>query len=94
MYVIITFVVVNYYIKKFTEKQEHKKTKRKEIQKIDPEMMRAIKEDLTRQFELDPDFKPSETYELFKTSDDPFIKKSYKNQYYQIKNIRYSINDN
>ena len=41
-----------YYIKKFTEKQEHKKTKRKEIQKIDPEMMRAIKEDLTRQFEL------------------------------------------
>lgn len=81
-----------YYIKKYTEKSETKKTKRKEAQKIDPLIMKAIKDDLTRQFGLDPDFKPSSTYEAFKTTDDPMIKKSYKNQYYQMKNKRYNIN--
>ena len=81
-----------YYIKKFIEKAEPPKTKRKEVQKIDPTIMKAIKDDLMRNFGLDPNFKPSATYERFKTTDDPCIKKSYKNQYYQMKNKRYNIN--
>ena len=80
-----------YYIKKFTEKAEKKKHEKKEIHKIDSDVMQAIKNDLLRHFEIDPKFKPSVTYELFKTSDDPLIKKSYKNQYYQMKNKRYNI---
>jgi hypothetical protein len=81
-----------YYIKKFTKEPEKKKVKKK-AQKIDPEMMQLIKDDLTHQFETNPSFKPSETYELFKKNDDPTIKKSYKNQYYQMKNKLYNINE-
>ena len=55
--------------------------------------MQLIKDDLTHQFKINPDFKPSETYELFKKNDDPLIKKSYKNQYYQMKNKLYNINE-
>jgi hypothetical protein len=54
--------------------------------------MKAIKDDLMRNFGLDPNFKPSATYDKFKTNDDPLIKKSYKNQYYQMKNKQYNIN--
>lgn len=81
-----------YYIKKFTKEPEKKKVKKK-AQKIDPQMMQLIKDDLTRQFETNPEFKPSETYEVFKQNDDPLIKKSYKNQYYQMKNKLYNINE-
>ena len=80
-----------YYIKKFTEKPENKQPKKKEIHKIDADVMQAIKNDLIRNFEIDADFKPSITYELFKTSDDPLIKKSYKNQYYQMKKRHINI---
>jgi len=81
-----------YYIKKFTKEPEKKKVKKK-AQKIDPQMMEQIKADLTHHFETNPAFKPSETYEVFKKNDDPLIKKSYKNQYYQMKNKLYNINE-
>ena len=79
-----------YYIKKFTKEPEKKKEKKK-AQKIDPQIMQLIKADLAQQFDINPAFKPSETYEAFKRNDDPVIKKSYKNQYYQMKNKRYNI---
>jgi len=81
-----------YYIKKFTKEPEKKKVKKK-AQKIDPQMMELIKDDLTHHFQTNPGFKPSETYEAFKKYDDPLIKKSYKNQYYQMKNKLYNINE-
>ena len=79
-----------YYIKKFTREPEKKKEKKK-AEKIDPAIMQLIKTDLEQQFQTNPNFKPSETYEKFKRNDDPFIKKSYKNQYYQMKNKLYNI---
>ena len=79
-----------YYIKKFTKEPEKKKEKKK-AQKIDPQIMQLIKADLAQHFDINPAFKPSETYEAFKRNDDPVIKKSYKNQYYQMKNKRYNI---
>ena len=81
-----------YYIKKFTREPEKKKEKRKAT-KLDPQIMQQIKSDLENHFQTNPDFKPSETYEKFKKNDDPLIKKSYKNQYYQIKNKLYNINE-
>jgi hypothetical protein len=81
-----------YYIKKFTREPEKKKEKKK-AEKIDPAIMQLIKTDLEQQFQTNPNFKPSETYEKFKRNDDPFIKKSYKNQYYQMKNKLYNINE-
>ena len=56
-------------------------------------MMEQIKADLKHHFDTNPAFKPSETYEVFKKNDDPLIKKSYKNQYYQMKNKLYNINE-
>jgi hypothetical protein len=81
-----------YYIKKFTKEPEKKKVKKK-AQKIDPQMMQLIKDDLKHHFDTNPAFKPSETYDVFKKNDDPLIKKSYKNQYYQMKNKLYNINE-
>lgn len=79
-----------YYIKKFIKNQKTDETvERKETVKLSIEIMNEIKEDLTRHFEKDPNFKPSETYKQFKKNDDPYIKKSYKNQYYQMKNKMY-----
>jgi hypothetical protein len=81
-----------YYMKKFTTEPPKKKEKKKAV-KIDPQIMQQIKADLDHHFQTNPDFKPSETYEQFKKNDDPLVKKSYKNQYYQIKNKRYNINE-
>ena len=89
-----------YYIKKFLKSQSQTKSKsnekekpkenlKKEIHKLSPEIIKSIKDDLRHQFETNPEFKPAETYEKFKTVDDPLIKKSYKNQYYQMKNKKY-----
>ena len=78
-----------YYIKKFKKNQKKNEIERKETVKVPIDLMNEIKEDLKKQFEKDPDFKPSETYKLFKKNDDPYIKKSYKNQYYQMKNKMY-----
>jgi hypothetical protein len=81
-----------YYIKKFIKNDDKKAQERTTFNKIAPEIMDAIKEDLTSRFQRDPTFKPSESYKLFKTSDDVTIKKSYKNQYYQMKKKLYTNN--
>jgi hypothetical protein len=78
-----------YYIKKFIKNVAVGITERKETVKLSIEIMNEIKEDLKLQFEKNPNFKPSETYKQFKKNDDPYIKKSYKNQYYQMKNKMY-----
>ena len=74
-----------YYIKKFIKNEDTKPQQRTTFNKIPHEILEAIKEDLTNRFRRDATFKPSESYELFKTTDDIMIKKSYKNQYYQMK---------
>ena len=82
-----------YYIKKFLKTIVKDKPKpKRDIKKVSNEIMKSIKANLETQFQLDPDFKPSETYEKFNITmniNDPLIKKSYKNQYYQMKNKRY-----
>ena len=87
-----------YYIKKFLKTKIKKPYIKREIHNVSVEIMEAIKTDLKNHFDLDPDFKPALTYEKFKNNlldplddplDDPLIKKSYKNQYYQMKNKRY-----
>jgi hypothetical protein len=57
-------------------------------------MMEQIKADIIHNFNTNPKFKPSDTFKLFTTSEDPIIKKCYKNQYFQIKNKLYKLNDN
>ena len=85
-----------YYIKKFLKKNANTNTPvnvNKVIIKLPPDILKAIKEHLADNFETNPDFKPSETYEKFKTltlfDDMPLIKKCYKNQYYQMKNKKH-----
>ena len=75
-----------YYIKKFLSIPVKKKKRESEPQRISNEIMADIKADLKHHFDKNPEFKPADTYELFKKIDDPLIKKSYKNQYYQMKN--------
>ena len=81
-----------YYIKKFIKNADIKPQERTTFNKIPLEIMDAIKEDLTSRFQRDPTFKPAESYKLFKTTDDITIKKSYKNQYYQMKKKMYPNN--
>lgn len=83
-----------YYVKKFKENEQNEPKKRTGFNKIPKEIMDSIKEDLIYQFNKDVNFKPSETYEAFKKEDNPLIKKSYKNQYYQMKNKLYNNNVN
>ena len=81
-----------YYIKKFIKNADTKPQERTTFIKIPPEIMDSIKEDLTSRFQRDPTFKPADSYKLFKKSDDITIKKSYKNQYYQMKKKLYPKN--
>ena len=80
-----------YYIKLFNKKivENEKIDERKKTMKQPIDLMDEIKLNLKLNFEKNPKFKPSETYKLFKKNDDPYIKKSYKNQYYQMKNKMY-----
>ena len=81
-----------YYIKKFGL-DNNKITKKKEkINKIDPTIMINIKKDIISNFNINPNFKPSDTFKLFTNDTDSYIKKCYKNQYYQIKNKMYNLN--
>ena len=82
-----------YYVKKFSSDDNKETKQRKKINTIDTEMMDSIKEDIINQFNINPAFKPADTFKLFTTSDDPIIKKCYKNQYFQIKNKLYKLND-
>jgi len=83
-----------YYVKKFAANEKNEPKKRTGFNKIPKEIMDSIKEDLIYQFNKDATFKPAETYEAFKKEDNPLIKKSYKNQYYQMKNKLYTNNVN
>ena len=51
-----------YYIKKFKKNLNEETVERKETVKLPLDIMNEIKEDLKKNFELNPDFKPSETY--------------------------------
>jgi len=85
-----------YYVKKFASHNitnEHKQ--RSKPNKISKDIMDTIKRHLQEEFNKNAAFKPSETFDEFKTiikNDDPLIKKCYKNQYYQIKNKMYNVN--
>jgi hypothetical protein len=90
-----------YYIKKFLkpeEKGEEEPTPRLVI-RLPVELKTKIQEDVSKNFEHDPRFKPSDTYEAFKltltpeiiqTVTEESIKKCYKNQYYQLKHKKYA----
>ena len=85
-----------YYVKKFTSHDNKNKTDniRKPKPKISNDIMEKIKEHLQIEFNKNPNFKPSKTFKDFiKNDEDPIIKKCYKNQYYQIKNKMYNVNN-
>jgi len=83
-----------YYVKKFSSDDNKERKQKKKINIIDLDMMEQIKADIIHNFNTNPKFKPSDTFKLFITSEDPIIKKCYKNQYFQIKNKLYKLNDN
>lgn len=89
-----------YYIKKFMNEQtdtddktENKPNKRL-IKRLPIELKEQIQQDLNEHFEKNPEFKPSDTYLLFKHNfndiSEEVIKKCYKNQYYQMKHKKYA----
>ncbi len=90
-----------YYIKKFmnepgdTGDKEDKDTIRKRlIKRLPVELKKMIQEDLEKYFNETPNFKPADTYLLFKHNytdiSEEVIKKCYKNQYYQMKQKKYA----
>jgi hypothetical protein len=85
-----------YYVKKFSLNNNKEPKKRERKYDLDPDILLYIKKHISEQFDINPNFKPSTSYIDFCKSnsdfDNNYIKKCYKNQYYQIKNIRYSIN--
>ena len=87
-----------YYVKKFSLNNNKEPKKRERKYDIDQDILQNIKTHILEQFTINPNFKPSKSYTEFckinSKFDNNYIKKCYKNQYYQIKNIRYSINDN
>jgi len=83
-----------YYVKKFSSDDNKERKQKKKINIIDLDMMEQIKADIIHNFNTNPKFKPSDTFKLFTNSEDPIIKKCYKNQYFQIKNKLYKLNDN
>ena len=96
-----------YYIKKFTNetdetsegKQERENAHKKRlIKRLPIELKEMIQEDLNEHFKNNPDFKPSDTYLLFKHNytdiSEESIKKCYKNQYYQMKHKKYDYTVN
>jgi len=83
-----------YYVKKFSLNNNKEPKKRERKYDIDPDILLHIKKHITEQFDINPDFKPSKSYiDFCKISfNNNYIKKCYKNQYYQMKNKRYNIN--
>jgi hypothetical protein len=91
-----------YYIKKFlkpVEKNEDAGLVPRLVNRLPIELKEKVQEDIIKQFEMDPAFKPSDTYETFKqalspetlqTVSEASIKKCYKNQYYQLKHKKYA----
>jgi hypothetical protein len=85
-----------YYIKKFLKPEEKKEKKPRQHLLLPTELKEAIQSDLTKRFEENPLFKPSESFTSFDLSAYDFpeevIKKCYKNQYYQMKHKKYVSN--
>jgi len=82
-----------YYVKKFSLHDEKKKKERNTKHPIDPNILKAIKDNLMEHFNTNPTFKPADTFTEFikkYSNDNSILKKCYKNQYYQIKNKLYT----
>jgi hypothetical protein len=87
-----------YYIKKFMtdkkEENEEYKIKKRLIKRLPIELKEQIQVDLNEHFKNNPEFKPSDTYLLFKHNfnniTEEVVKKCYKNQYYQLKHKKYA----
>ena len=81
-----------YYVKKFALHDKKEKKQRNGKHPIDPDILKAIKDNLMEHFNTNPQFKPSDTFIDFikNYSDNVLLKKCYKNQYYQIKNKLYT----
>lgn len=87
-----------YYIKKFmnniSDDNKDNKNKKRLIRRLPVELKQMIQEDLENHFKTNPEFKPSDTYLLFKHNfmniSEESIKKCYKNQYYQMKHKKYA----
>ena len=81
------------------ENNENTPVKRKKINVhyFEYSFIGKIQDDIIENFELDRTFKPSNAYELFLKKNDiegnKYIKKCYKNNYYQIKNKKYYVNE-
>ena len=97
-----------YYIKKFLNKNANEinandtndapvKRKKINVHYFEYSFIGKIQDDIIEHFELDRTFKPSNAYELFLKKNDiegnKYIKKCYKNNYYQIKNKKYYVNE-
>jgi hypothetical protein len=90
-----------YYIKKIMNEKEDNQDKEKKsnnkrlIKRLPLELKKLIQEDLDKYFKETPNFKPSESYLLFKHNytdiSQEVIKKCYKNQYYQMKHKKYAV---
>ena len=78
-----------YYIKKYLNKEENKKENKERSYNVIPkEILEQIQEDIQQALHINPRFKPSQRFILFKQNknyDENKLKKAYKNQYYQIK---------
>ncbi len=73
------------------------KRKKVNVHYFENSFIGKIQDDIIEHFELDRTFKPSNAYELFLKKNDiegnKYIKKCYKNNYYQIKNKKYYVNE-
>jgi hypothetical protein len=79
-----------YYIKKYLKNEKKEKKVKRKPTLIDIITKTLIQEDIESNFEKNRYFKPADSYKLFiekdNVDDNAFIKKCYKNHYYQIKN--------
>jgi hypothetical protein len=73
------------------------KRKKVNVHYFENSFIEKIQDDIIENFELDRSFKPSNAYELFLKKNviegNKYIKKCYKNNYYQIKNKKYYVNE-
>jgi hypothetical protein len=94
-----------YYIKKFMNEIQNKEekdttVKKRLIKRLPIELKQLIQEHLEKHFNETPNFKPADTYLLFKQNyednkeyeniSEEVVKKCYKNQYYQMKHKKYA----
>ena len=80
-----------------TDTNVKEKRKKINVHYIKYSVIGKVQDDIIENFNLDRSFKPSNAYELFLKKNDiegnKYIKKCYKNNYYQIKNKKYYVNE-